>query len=361
MNTEERAAHLAAAIAHFPWLGETTATDLLALLTAELGDPQVLENFRWHGKHLSRAVAPAVILHIISGNTPAAGLQSLIRGLLLGSHNLCKLPAAGLPELLQFRDALPPELAARVGLATHLPAEWIERAEAVIVFGNDETVRQFRSLARPEQAFVGHGHKLSFGIVFDDPKLASVPGAARDASIFDQLGCLSPHVFYIAGDAFSYAIRLADEMEKFDAREPRRALSIAEANAVRNRRAELAFRAANDKRIAVLQSAGTTSWTVVFDATPEFPRSPLNRFVFVKPLPADLAAELAPVRRHLGAIGMWTPSIENARKLAALGASRLCPIGRMQLTPWTWHQDGQPALTPLVRWVDFEADDRVTR
>jgi hypothetical protein len=357
MNAEERAAHLARAIAHFPWLGPTTASDLVALLSAELGDPQVLETFRWHGAQLSRAVAPTAILHIISGNTPAAGLQSLVRGLLLGSHNLCKLPSSGLPELGQFRELLPPELASRVELATHLPAEWLERADAMVVFGNDDTVRQFRSVARPDQAFVAHGHKLSLGIVFDDPQLASVRGAARDASLFDQLGCLSPHVFYVAGDAFGYAVKLAGEMERFDLAEPRRTLAISDANAIRNRRAEIAFRAANDKSLALFQSTGTTAWTVVFDTNPEFPRSPLNRFVFVKPLPADLAAELEPVRRHLGAIGIWPSTIAHARTLAGLGANRLCPIGRMQLPPWTWHQDGQPTLAPLVRWVDFEAAD----
>ena len=355
MTAEDRATHLASAAAQFPYLGETTATDLLALLTAELGDPQVLETFRWHGAHLSRAVAPPVILHIISGNTPAAGLQSLIRGLLLGSHNLCKLPSSGLPEIAQFRDALPPSLAARVELGSHLPAEWLERADAVVVFGNDETIRQFRSLTRPDQTFVAHGHKLSLGVVFHDPKFASVRGAARDASLFDQLGCLSPHVFYVADEPFQYASKLADEMERFDAKEPRRTLGLAEANEIRNRRAEYAFRAANDKRLALLQSTGSTAWTVVLDNSPDFPSSPLNRFIFVKPLPADLSAELAPVRRHLGAIGLWPASIENARKLATYGANRLCPIGRMQLPPWTWHQDGQPALTPLVRWVDFEA------
>lgn len=355
MNTEERASHLATAIAQFPFLGETTATDLLGLLSAELGDPQVLDSFRWHGKHLSRAVAPPVILHVLSGNTPAAGLQSVIRGLLLGSHNLCKLPSLGLPEMIQFREALPPALAARVEFATHLPAEWLERADAVVVFGNDETVQKLRALTRPEQTFVGHGHRFSLGVIFADPKFASAAGAACDASLFAQLGCLSPHVFYVAEDAFGYAVKLADEMRKFELQHPRRALSIAEGNEIRSRRAELAFRAASDKTLAVFQSAGSTAWTVVFDASQEFPRSPLNRFVFVKPLPADLAAELAPVRRHLSAVGMWPATIDNARKLATLGANRLCPIGRMQAPPWTWHQDGQPALTPLVRWVDFEA------
>jgi len=355
MNTEERATHLAAAISRFPDLVQTSATDLLALVTAELGDPQVLDTFRWHGSHLSRAVPPKTILHIISGNTPAAGLQSLVRGLLLGSHNYCKLPTQGLPELMMFRDLLPPELASRVELGSNLHAEWLEDADAVVVFGSDDTIRQFRTITRVDQTFVGHGHKLSFGVVFHDPHLQSVRGAARDASLYDQLGCLSPHVFYVADDAFGYAIKLADEMERFQAEDPRRELSIAEANAIRNRRAELSFRAANDKGLAVFHSTGSTAWTVVYDAGPDFPRSPLNRFVFVKPLPEDLEFELAPVRRHLGAIGIWPASIENARKLAEVGANRLCPIGQMQMPPWTWHQDSQPALTALVRWVDFES------
>jgi hypothetical protein len=40
--------------------------------------------------------------------------------------------------------------------------------------------------------------------------------------------------------------------------------------------------------------------------------------------------------------------------LAEVGVSRICPVGRMQFPPVTWHQDGQPVLTPLVRWIDCE-------
>jgi hypothetical protein len=355
MTAEERATLIATAAARFPWFGETSATDLLELITAELGDPQVLETFRWHGSHLSRAVAPPVILHIVGGNTPMAGLQSLIRGLLLGSHNLCKLPAIGLSELTQFREALAPALAAKVDVSSHLPAEWLERADAVVVWGDDNLIRQFRSLTRPDQTFVAHGQKLSLGVIFHDPKFASARGAARDASRFDQLGSLAPRIFYVAENPFGYAVKLADEMERFDVTEPRPALAIDEANAIRSLRADLSARAATDKSLALFQSTGSPAWTVVYDAGPELPRSSLSRFVFVKPLPSDLATELAPMRRNLGAMGMWPATIENARRLATCGANRLCPIGRMQLPPWTWHQDGQPALTPLVRWVDFEA------
>src|SRR5260221_4416630 len=131
MKTRELAAHLGAAAAHFPFLGSVTSHDLLALVHAELGHAEVLDDFQPYGGHYAMAVGPATILHIISGNTPAAGLQSLIRGLLLGAHNLCKVPSSGLPELTEFRDALPQELASRVEIKRELSVEWLENADAV--------------------------------------------------------------------------------------------------------------------------------------------------------------------------------------------------------------------------------------
>ena len=351
MNTAARAQHLAAAAARFPFLGPTTADDLLALVRAELGHAEALDDFVPSGRHRAQAFAVETILHVVSGNTPAAGLQSLIRGLLLGAHNLCKTPSAGLPEIADFRAALPAELAARVEIAGELPDAWLARAGAVIVFGHDATIAHFRGLARPEQRFIAHGHRVSFGVVFADPSCASAPLAARDASLFDQQGCLSPHVFYIAGDARGYAARLAEEMRAFQEREPRGRVALSEANAIRKLREELAFRATQGESVALWQSEGSTAWTVAYEDTPGFPRSPLNRFVFVKPLPADLAAEVREVRAHLSCAGIWPTTLAHARTLAPLGISRICPLGQMQSPPWTWLQDGAPALAPLVRWV----------
>ena len=90
---------------------------------------------------------------------------------------------------------------------------------------------------------------------------------------------------------------------------------------------------------------------MAYDESPGFPRSPLNRFVFVKPLPADFVAELREVHPHLSCAGFWPATPAHAHKLAPLGVSRLCPLGQMQSPPWTWLQDGTPALAPLVRWV----------
>ncbi|MEA3212474.1 MAG: hypothetical protein QOE70_5531 [Chthoniobacter sp.] len=354
MNTRERATHLAAAAGQFPFLSEATTAVLYSLVGAELGDPGILDDFRRYGTHLTKAVPHSPILHVISGNTPAAGLQSLIRGLLLGAHNLCKMPTPALPEIAKFRQALPPELAERVEICQQLPKDWIARAEAVIVFGDDETVADFRGRMRADQVFIAHGQRLSCGVIFEDPKFESAAAAARDASLSDELGCLSPHVFYVGDDPLDYAIRLAEEMESFNARQPRGAIALADVNAIHNLREELSVRAAHDPRVAVFKSNGT-AWTVACDPGLGFPRSPLHRFVYVKSLPNDLAAELEPVRQQLSAIGVWPATLEHLRRVAGFGASRLCPVGRMQLPAWTWHQDGKPALLPLVRWVDAEA------
>ena len=178
MNTPDRIAAICHAARGFAFLGQTTTADLTDLLTGELGDARALDGFVRLGGALVKSVAPATILHIVSRNTPAAALQSVIRGLLLDAHNLCKIPSAGLPEVAQFRAALPAELAARIEIAPELPDEWLARADALIAFGTDETIAHFRSLAAPHQTFVAHGHALSFGVVFDDPQFDSVAGVA---------------------------------------------------------------------------------------------------------------------------------------------------------------------------------------
>lgn len=354
MNTAQRATALAEAAQRFPFLGEVTAAGFLTLVAAELGDAGCLDDFRPHGTHLTRAMAPETILHIISRNTPAAGLQTLIRGLLLGSHNLCKLPAGGLPELTEFRSALTPELAAKVEFSEELPDAWMEKADTIVVFGRDEVISEFRRRSRPHQIVIAHGHKLSFGVIFDDPRLESCAAAARDASVFDQKGCLSPLIFYVKGDSRIYATRLAIEMERYNNLNPRAPLPPSESNSIRAAREDLQFRMANGEPISVWASAGSTAWTVAFDATPDFPHSPLNRFIFVKPLREDFATMLRKERPYLSTAGIFPATLENARQAAEWGFTRVCPIGRMQLPPLTWHHDGQPVLAPLVRWVDCE-------
>ncbi|HWB58765.1 MAG TPA: acyl-CoA reductase [Chthoniobacteraceae bacterium] len=358
MTTREIAEALANAARGFPLLGEISARDLLNVAKLELGHEEILDGFQSYAGHQAMARGPEAILHVMSGNTPHAGLQSLIRGLLLKAHNYCKIPSGGLDEIARFREALPAGLKARVDISTALDPAWMEQSQAVIVFGDDATIGHFRRQVRPEQVFIGHGHKLSLGIVFEDPGYESVPHAARDASLHDQQGCLSPHVFYIAENgpfnAREYASRLAGEMETFNHRAPRSKITAQESASLTAIRNEYEFLSANGGDARVWKSAGGTDWTVVFSAEAKFTPSPLNRVIFVKPLPRDLAAALSDARPWLSTIAIWPATPENAARAAGLGASRICRVGSMQDPPFSWHQDGGQNLAPLVRWIDFD-------
>ncbi len=99
MTTQERIQHLVETAQAPDFLGNFTREDLTMWVAAELGHPDALDQFTPHGPIHSKAIASATILHIVSGNTPHAAVQSLLRGLLIGSKNIVKTPSAGLPEL----------------------------------------------------------------------------------------------------------------------------------------------------------------------------------------------------------------------------------------------------------------------
>jgi hypothetical protein len=167
MITSQRAAALAQLGSRFPLLGQVTADDLVEIVRLELGHPEILDGFRPYDGHFSHAVAVEPILHVLSENTPHAGSQSLIRGLLLGAMNSVKLPRAGLPEVEDFAEMLPTGLKDRV-LRAGAEGRVAARLESLIVFGRDETIAHFQTRASPDRSFEAHPHRVSLGIVFDD-------------------------------------------------------------------------------------------------------------------------------------------------------------------------------------------------
>lgn len=365
MTTADRAKHIAEAAAPFQkLLGETRQAELLAWVGAELGDAGALDHWVPHAAARTRALPPAMILHVVSGNTPHAALQSLVGGLLLGSRNLMKLPRGGLPEVGEFVARLPEGLRTRVEMSEEWHDDWIVRADAVVVYGSDETVAALRRRVPSGKTFVAHGHKVSLGIVWDDPEFASCAGAAHDTLLFGQQGCLSPQVFYVReahpGFAHSYAGHLAAAMETAHTTMPADCtLTVEEKAEVANLRAAYRFRAAGDLRVG-LWEGGATDWTVIYEEDAWLTASPLSRVVFVKPLPDDLAEAMGPAREYVGAVGLWPCTEDVAARFADLRPSRFCPIGRMQDPPWTWHNGGTARLASLVKWVDFEAADSFT-
>ena len=357
MTTRERIQHLVQSGQSPELLGEFDGDDITAWLTAELGHPDALDQFHPHGPLLSKAFAPQNILHIVSGNTPHAAIQSLLRGLLLGSYNIVKTPSTGIPELSAWIKQLPAEINYLIEVTTSLDDDHWRKANAIVAIGSDDTITSIQQKILPHQTFIPHGHKVSMAIALKDFTQAA-DLAAKDVSLFNQRGCLSPHAIYVKekeqGEAKSFAQLLAHAMEKFAQAHPPEPLTLSEAGAVRNLRETTRFSAANSDEVALWESKDTLEWTVVYEASPTLKLSCLNRCVYVKPLPKNInLSSLGPEAQHLSTIAQHPFDQTYAEELTHLPAHRFCPLGKSQKPSLFWHHDGFAPLASLVQWKDL--------
>lgn len=354
MNPRERCEALAYACAAFPWLGISRPEQLLELVRQELGSEEALEGGIRRGNLLSRAVPPAQTLHIVSGNTPHAALQSLTRGLLLGGLHRVKVSAGIQEEIRVFLARLPKQLTADVVFSLERRSDWLEAADCVVVFGSDETLAAVQSALRPGQRLIAHGHKEGYQFVTGAWDAALVLEAANDVCDFDQMGCLSPVACFVERDVERFAQLLADVLEEMERRNPRGKLSAEDSAQISLARNEFVFHQRSSGNCHVWMSKQSTAWTVVADWSAEFPSSPLHRFILVKPLPADLGKYFEKHRRHLSTAGTNSEEKEFVSSLFSTGFQRVCPLGRMQEPPVLWHHDGYAPLASRVTWVDWE-------
>jgi hypothetical protein len=353
MNLDDRIAAIAEAARHFPWLGDLTPQSISRWIELELGKSFGGNRLQAYGRqqYLIRPLDP--LLHIVSGNTPHAALQSLIRGIVVGSTNWIKLPSEGLPDVGAFAERLPNEL--RPKLATRLPATWMDEAEGIVIFGSDEAIRNISQRILPSQRCIVHGHKISLGLIRSTCRPELAKRIADDLFVFDQLGCLSPQLLYVAGDSIEFARELAQQFEQIRPSRIPEAPRHEIAAALRAFHEEWKFLAATEPDVRFWESRGALDWAVIHDPAPAHSPNPLHGTIFVKPMPGDLGSVSLQVRRHIATIGVDPIDSDSVEMAVRLGAERVCAIGQMQNPSVTWHHDGQPTLVNLVRYVDIEA------
>jgi len=352
---------------------------LLELLRLELGDPLYLDCFRPRGtgSGMARAYGPAMITHVFSGNIPGLPVASLIYGLLAKAANLGKstLREPLMPALFaRSLQEIDPRLADCIAVLpwkggdVEIEREAFSRSQAVIAYGSQDSLREIWRRLPPGIRFLGYGTRLSFGVIAREAlslengaELAA--RAARDVALFDQQGCLSPHLFYVenGGDTVprAFAELLSLELGKLEQKLPRGRLSAEEAIAIQGLRGSYQFQELAGKDVSLYQSRGNTAWTVIYEESSDFVPSCLNRVVRVKPLVdlSQLPLLLKPVQEYLQTVAVEAGPhrlLSVAETLGRLDVSRICRIGEMQHPPASWHHDGLPNISHLLRWVDME-------
>jgi len=361
---------------------QLTLENLHALLVQDLGHAGRLDAFHSTSEDArsgrsALAVGPELLFHITAGNLPVGALHSLVLGLLVRSAQFvkCARGQALLPRLFahSIYEADPKlgaclEIAEWPGGSATLEDAVFATADCVTATGSDETLAALRPRVPARARFLGYGHRVSFAYVcaemldgFQARKCAL--RAATDIAAWNQLGCLSPHVVYVErrGGVLpeEFAELLAQELAQLEAAEPRGPLAPAEAAAITARRAFYEVRAAHSPDTRLWASEDSTAWTVLYEAEPLFQPSCLNRFAYVKGVEGveQLLAAVDAVRGKVSTLGLAAPP-ERAAVLAATlarwGATRVCPLGRMQEPPLAWRHDGRPSLGDLVTWADWE-------
>jgi hypothetical protein len=369
---------LAAGLDHF--FHQLTAENLENWSRQDLGHLHRLDAFHAdeHGgpKRMAMARGPALLAQIVPGNVPVAVLTQMVLGFLLRSPQFikCASGAAFLPRLFahsiydaDHKAGSCLELAEWKGGTTSLETALFAEADCVVATGSDEMLESVVKTIPRATRLVGYGSRVSFGYItqeaLEQESAKILQRAALDVAMWNQRGCLSPHVFYVEdGPGLSpetFAAQLAAELDALEKTLPRGELRPADAATIAARRSLYEVRAAHSVETKLWTSAQSTAWTVIWENEPNFQLSCGNRFIYIKSV-RDLnqalqGAEL--MRDKISTVGLAATAEqakELAPRLAGWGARRICPLGHMQHPPLAWRHDGRPALGDLLTWCDWE-------
>ncbi len=353
------------------------------LVVQDLGHSERLDRMvpateEFRARVMATAHGPEVLVHVTAGNLPVPALMSLVLGMLVrcGQFVKCASGASLIPRLFahSLYDREPKlgaciEIAEWPGGSTELEHALFAAADCVTATGSDETLASIQRVLPPRVRFLPYGHRVSFGYVSQEALSRSgtpqvIERAGADVVAWNQLGCLSPHLFYVENGGSvppeKFAELLAAELERREQSEPRGPLPVEEAAQIATTRGFYQVRAAHTAETRCWSSRESTDWTVVFETDGQFRLSCLNRFIFVKPVNTltDALHNAASVKGQVSTVGIAAPgqkAQELAAQLSRWGATRICPLGQMQNPPLTWRHDGRPALADLVTWTDWES------
>ena len=338
--------------------GQWRAERIRAWLDRELPDARA-----------ARAHAPRRIVQVMAGNVPGAGLNSLVAGLLLGAATLVKC-ASGEPVLpslvLGSLDEVCPAVGSRCaavwwrGGSEALERDAFAWADLVVGFGHDTSLAAMRARVPERTAWIGHGSKLSFGIIRADTldnDTAADAGrlAACEAAWYDQQGCLSAQFYLVVDPDGAAARRVAEQiahgMAEMERQWPRQPIPSGSAAAIQQIRGEYDMR---DDGACCWASTDSTAWTVLYEPLARLVESPLWRTVPVVRVPSvvDAVALARPLAGRVQAVALhpapaWDQTDRDA--LAQLEPSGVCALGDLQCPPLDWPEDNQRVLAQMGR------------
>ncbi len=309
----------------------------------------LLDIIRMPDKAFHTWASPGTMLAITGGRLPDPALTVLVTALMLRIPVLIKPPSAHadftrvLVSAIQEAD---PDIGACIGmldLSGRSPElqEYIRLSQQVMVFGDDETVARVRA-ARPGRPVIGFGHREAVEVVMGTCTDKVFDAIARDICMYDQAGCLSPHVVALHRDAMpvgTFSRRLYKSIRAWEQRLPTGKITLDDLAGGRIFIQDL------KKRGGHLVERDNIFPNVAFDISRPFHSGPGNRFVQVLTFsdPDDLYSLLAPLHGHIQAFAVHPDPgdlVPWLRQHPVCAGAWLTRPGTLQSPPLTWPEDG---------------------
>uniref|UniRef100_Q07JQ3 long-chain-fatty-acyl-CoA reductase n=1 Tax=Rhodopseudomonas palustris (strain BisA53) TaxID=316055 RepID=Q07JQ3_RHOP5 len=352
-----------------------TRANMETRLDCDLGSAGYLDDWVYHprfGGHIM-AQPHGVVAHVSAGNVFVGGVDTLIQGIVTKNVGLMKMASI---------DPLFPVLFARslrdhddVGIVSGSLAllGWKggdaavesvlkQRCDAIVVYGGADTVRSYRQDLGLHTKLIEYGPKYSFALIAADELkrrgLREVTRAvARDATMWEQGACSSPHMVYLEDPdgtrVESFAKELAVELEGWAERLPAGTKTADEGVEILRVRELAKVEQAMDTSMLLVPN--DTDWTVVVQRAPDFQTSCLFRTLYVKPVRRieEALEAVRPMGAFLQTVAILADPARTktlGRALTRIGADRIVAPGRMARRQHGTPHDGTRGLAMLVRW-----------
>ncbi len=299
---------------------------------------------------------------VLAGNVFTASVRGIVVPLLFGVPVLVKASSretcfpALVRQSLRYADAelgMAMDLVVFPGGDVDCEAALLELAEAVSVYGGDETVRAIRQRIGKRIPVIAHGHGVSVTYCsarsLDPESIDEVAGRiALDIAAYDQRGCLSPQVIYVEEashtQADSFAARLSRALERIAETLPRGPLPPAAG-------------AAQTQWLGLAQAEGTLvrgpEHAVAINRAGAIRWSPGYRNVTMIPVRTldDAFASMTTFAAHLKCVGTDPRTLRQltARLDARSWQAYATEIGTMQTPAVDTPADGSPVWEGLFR------------
>ncbi len=349
---------------------------MLTRLNADLGDKDYLNQWTYNPyfKGYIKTEPLGVITHVSAGNVFVGGVDSLIQGLVSKNVNIMKMstvdpvfPVLFAKSLRDFdHTGLLHKAMALInwkGGTESIENILKQQCDAIVAYGGADTIRSYRKNLGLHCKLIEYGPKYSFVMVDKNELMKkgmdeAARLIARDAIMWEQSACSSPHTVYVEGKEEAHAMMTAigKAMDKWAEKIPQGVVYEDEAVEITKVRELAKVNKAFGEDDYYFCKNGLA--TVVYQTSKEFQISCHNRTIFVKPVDTldEVIQIVEPMGQYIQTVSILADderAKELARQLALAGADRFVEIGRMAVRKHGTPHDGSKGIAELVRWVSL--------